>query len=175
MGETLSARELLFLQAMSEAEVLGATKSIAGFAKESRSLWQFGSDRWDWSSPGQAEWEALTTEERRRWVPENRREVPERGDILLLVDGQPVPHGELGEMDEQYDHSAAYSLLEQAGIDDIYADPDEEGAPSGMKGAKILLRLMKLWMRTIARPVSTGATESVLQACRPFQTLTRPR
>ena len=174
MGERLSEREVLFLQAMSEAEMLGTSRGLATPAAGSWGLWECGGYRWDWGSPGQAEWEALPMEERRMWVPESKREVPEPGDQLLFVDGQPVPRGELGEKGEQYDHSLAYSLLERAGLsrhdadleDEEEADAEEDrqegpAAIDGARAAKMLRRLLRLWTRTIAKPTTTGATEGL--------------
>lgn len=165
MGESLSARELLFLQAMSEAEMLGTSKGLSASANSSWGLWKLGGDRWDWSSPGQAEWEALSVEDRRLWVPDNRREVPERGDLLLLIDGQPVPRGEFGEMGEEYDHSSAYALLEQAGLHEVApeltAEPSTDDELLGLSGPKMLRRLMTLWMQTISKPIASGSSETV--------------
>lgn len=171
MGEHISAREVLFLQAMSEADVLGSSKGLSTPSASSWGLWEFGGDRWDWSSPGQAEWESLPMEERRMWVPESRREVPEPGDVLVLIDGQPVPRGELGDMGEQYDHTFAYSLLENAGVNDqdLYLDDEDEdqvhekysSENDGENMATMLRNLLKLWTKTIVAPSSSGGDETV--------------
>eukprot|EP00966_Prymnesium_polylepis_P214089 4958580-Prymnesium_polylepis.1 len=169
MGDILSEREVLFLQAMSEAELLGTPRGLATPAAGSWGLWECGGDRWDWSSPGQAEWEALPMEERRMWLPESKREVPELGDELLFVDGQPVPRGEKGEKGEQFDHTSAYSLLEGAGMVDHDEDLEEleeesvgkpDATADGVRTANMLRRLLRLWTQTIAKPRAAEGEDS---------------
>ena len=69
-------------------------------------LWQPGTgSRWDWLTPGQAEWDVMPMKQRLQFVPAAFRDAPLPGDRLLFVDGQRVPNGERGEDGDEWDHS----------------------------------------------------------------------
>eukprot|EP00966_Prymnesium_polylepis_P249068 5758663-Prymnesium_polylepis.2 len=113
----------------------------------------------------------MSISQKRHYVPDSKRDLPQPGDMLLLIDGQQPPLGEVGEDGERWDHTKTYRLLEEAGQHDERDEPvflpeaHCAWAVSSDRKARGLEKLHRLCVRRVcsavdaSKSISTGGAE----------------